>query len=691
MKIAYTYNIQSTTLTNKTSVDRSETPDVITTALEDSGHEVQGIDCSDSLASVIQKLEACAPDIIFNTAIGNRGRMCEAFYPSLFEELNIPFAGSDTHTLTVALDKSLTKTILAKHGVDTPRSILLHNNNMNEVLETNIGLSYPIIVKPNYEGSSKGITRDSVVANSKELLPVLRKALRDYPEGVLLEEFVDGVDISVCYISNVGHDNGLLVPVQYLVEPTLDNPYNVYDYKLKLIEPKGVSLHCPADIPRDLAARARAISHTVIKVLNIQDMACIDYRITENGRIYLLEANALPSLQKNSPLMTAAIHQGMNTKRTIESILHAAAIRAGIATKGELGIRRSRKKSKSVRIGFTYNIRRNNIDDTQAEWDLPETIAAISSALRQLGHVVVHLEATQDLPRVLAESEVDCVFNIAEGVEGRNREAQVPALCELLRIPYIGSDSATLAITLDKALAKKVLIQHDILTPAFQVMETGRERLNPDLKFPLIVKPNTEGSSKGINATSVVDNEEDLRITVKDVIANYRQPVLVEEYVVGREFTVGLLGDKRPRVLPPMEIRFIDQTNERPVYNYAIKQNWKEHVYYECPAKVDAAELKSIEKIAKATFWALDCRDVARIDLRVTDNGTIYVIEINPLPGLTPAYSDLVLIAQAAGMDYNTLIGEIIETGLRRFRRGKRDNGNTDARLSGRHTTETFA
>src|SRR5207245_11213065 len=186
----------------------------------------------------------------------------------------------------------------------------------------------------------------------------------------------------------------------------------------------------------------------------------------------------------------------------------------------------------------------------------PGTVEAIRLAIERSGHSVVPLEANTEFPRLLAEAKPDLVFNIAEGVVGRNREGVVPALCELLGIPYTGSDSATLAIALDKALGKKVLLQHDILTPKFQVMESARERLSPDMKFPLIVKPNAEGSSKGIGSTSVVDNEDELREKVKELIERYRQPALVEEYIAGREFTVGLLGDKRPRVLPPMEIKF---------------------------------------------------------------------------------------------------------------------------------------
>jgi D-alanine-D-alanine ligase len=248
----------------------------------------------------------------------------------------------------------------------------------------------------------------------------------------------------------------------------------------------------------------------------------------------------------------------------------------------------------------------------------------------------------------------------------------VPALCELLGIPYTGSDSATLAIALDKALGKKVLLQHDILTPKFQLMESARERVIQDMKYPLIVKPNAEGSSKGIGSTSIVDNEEDLRAAVKECVERYRQPALVEEYIAGREFTVGLLGDKRPRVLPPMEIKF-KKSDPRPVYDYTVKQDWEEYVYYECPAKLSEAELKAMEKIARATFWALDCRDVARVDMRMDAEGRIYVLEVNPLPGLTPDYSDLVLIAKASGMEYDQLIAEIMQGGLRRMREKKRE------------------
>jgi D-alanine-D-alanine ligase len=279
------------------------------------------------------------------------------------------------------------------------------------------------------------------------------------------------------------------------------------------------------------------------------------------------------------------------------------------------------------------------------------------------------------------ESGVDLVFNIAEGLAGRNREAAVPALCELCGIPYTGSDSATLALALDKALTKRILKQHGILTPEFQVMMTGREKLSPTLRYPLIVKPNAEGSSKGVAAKGVVDDETSLRAAVKELIDKYRQPALIEEYIPGREFTVGLLGDRRPRVLPPMEVVFHDKANDRPVYDYAIKQEWEKHVHYDCPAVLTPTEAKAVERAARETFVALDCRDVARVDLRMNAKGEVYVLEVNPLPGLTPGYSDLVLITQAAGIEYRTLIAEILAGGLKRLREKRREAAPRDEKI----------
>jgi len=683
MKVAFTHNLRLTDVRDsekEAEFDSPETIGAIAAALEAAGHEVEKVEVSGPASNLLERLEAIDPDIVFNTAEGTSGRLREALYPALFDEMGVPFSGSDAYTNAITLDKWLTKLVVAKAGVDTPRACLVTARSLEQVMERGSGLAFPVIVKPNYEGSSKGIYStgaqnapiSSVIKEPRELVASLRAALRAYPDGVLVEEYIEGTDVSVGYIDGVGHDDGLLTPVELALDPSAERPFNIYDYRLKNVEPQKAQFRCPASIPRDVAARLRQIAAEVVRVLGVRDVARLDFRIAPDGRIYLLEANALPSLAPNSSLFVAASQIGLTYNATIQAILNAAALRAGIATASQLGVPKRSGRSNPIRIGFTYNVKRAKDSDEQAEWDPPETIIAIANALARQGHIVVHLEATPDLPRVLAEADVDLIFNIAEGVEGRNREAQVPALCELLGIPYTGSDSATLAIALDKALCKKVLMQHDILTPRFQLMESPRERLSPDMRFPLIVKPNAEGSSKGIGSTSVVDTEDDMRAAVRQIVERYRQPALVEEYIAGREFTVGLLGDKRPRVLPPMEIRFKNAEVERPVYDYGVKQEWEQHVYYECPAKLTEAELKAIEKITRATFWALDCRDVARVDLRMDAEGRIYVLEVNPLPGLTPDYSDLVLIAKAVGIEYDALIQEIMVGGLRRMREKRR-------------------
>jgi D-alanine-D-alanine ligase len=674
VKIAFTHNLRLTDSEDEAEFDTVETVDAIAGALRGGGHEVEKIEVTGPASHLAARIESYGPDLIFNTAEGRRGRTREAFYPALFEELGFPYTGSDAYGMTVTLDKWMTKLILGAQGIDTPRGRLVVPDDLRRMREIGLaGLSFPVIVKPNYEGSSKGIGDDAIARDGRALAEMLPKALRRYPAGLIVEEFIPGNDVTVPFIEGLG-DEGVLLPVDYVIDPGARSRFNIYDYRLKSTESSRVAVRCPPDLPRDVVSRLRGISKLAARTLGIRDLGRIDFRLAEDGRIYLLEVNALPSLERGASTFAAAAREGLDYDGALSAIVASAARRQGLTV--PVGARR-RKPPEPLRIGFTYNIKRVDTkggNDSEAEYDAPETIDAIREALESYGHVVVPLEATPDLPRQFMDSPVDLIFNIAEGVAGRNREAAVPALCELMGIPYTGSDAATLSIALDKALSKRVLRQHGILTAEFQEMETGRERLNPKLKFPLIVKPNQEGSSKGVSAhASVCDNEESLRAVVKELIDRYRQPALIEDYISGREFTVGLLGDKRPRVLPPMEILFKDKANPRPVYDFQIKQEWEKHVYYECPAKLSPSELKGIERVCRETFIALDCRDVARVDLRMNARGEFYVIEVNPLPGLTPNYSDLCLIATAANIDYRSLIGEILAGGLKRLREKRRN------------------
>lgn len=331
-------------------------------------------------------------------------------------------------------------------------------------------------------------------------------------------------------------------------------------------------------------------------------------------------------------------------------------------------------KKEKLRVGFTYNEKRivPGVDpstDQEAEFDSPKTLNAIREALRSLGHEVIDLEAVPQLPRLLSESPVDVVFNIAEGIKGRNREVQVPALLELLGIPYTGSDPTTLAIALDKGLAKRIVASQGVRTAPFVTLSTGHEKIPANLHYPLVVKPVAEGSSKGVLKTCVVHDLKQLREQAAYLIKKHKQPVLAEEFLSGREFTVGILGSSsRPHILPPMEIVFHSKAGDFPVYAYEHKLDTNDEVRYETKPELSPELLKDLEQTALRAFRALGCRDVSRVDLRLNLEGQACFMECNPLPGLTPGWSDLCLITDAAGMSYAQLIEEILKPAIQRLK-----------------------
>jgi D-alanine-D-alanine ligase len=664
MRIALTHNLKLTQDAADAEFDSPETVDAVTAALTSLGHVVEKVEVGGPASHLVARLEAFGPDLVFNTAEGRTGRAREAFYPALFEQLGIPYTGSDAYTCTVTLDKQLTKLVVAQYGVDVPPGRVVRS--LEEIQAGPVFL--PVLIKPNHEGSSKFIHDDAVVTDRGELRKVVERALKEYPEGVLLEQFIPGRDVTVDFLEG---PLGVLDPVDYVVDPSYKRKYGLYDFRLKNELRHLVTARCPAQLPFDVQARIQAVARTVFRALGIRDTARVDFRLGDDGRLYFVECNALPSLAKDASLFAAARREGLDHAGVIQAIVKSALLRAGLWKEvPEATV----KRKQTLRVGFAYNVKRvqpsrdGTAGDEEAEFDSPKTLDAIAEAIESYGHEVVRLEANADLPRIVLANPVDVVFNIAEGFGGRTREAMVPAMLELLGVAYTGSDAATLAVALDKALAKRVLKQANIPTPNFMVMSTGKERVDKTLRFPLIVKPNAEGTSKGIGPTSVVDNEEQLRDRARDLVERYGGRALVEEYISGREFTIGLLGDDPPKVLPPMEIVFTDPTVTRPLYDFAIKQDWNKHVQYVCPAQLPPAMLKNLEKVARDTFEALDCRDVARVDVRLSADGTPYVLEVNPLPGLTPDFSDLVLIGKAAGLDYRTLIGEILAGAIRRFR-----------------------
>ncbi len=667
MRIALTHNLRIANSEEEAEFDTRETIAAISGALSRAGHRVEPFDVTGPASLLVTRLEAFAPDLAFNLAEGHRGKTRRAFYPALFEELGIPSTGSDAYTLCVTLDKALTKKQLAGWGVPSPQGRFMtaatrRSGGLDE-------LPFPVLVKPNFEGSSKGIWPDSVVEDPIALDRTLTRLLATYPDGALVERYVPGVDVRMIHVEGLPP----LPPVEIVVDPGYARAHDIVDYKLANGDTGMLRRRAPAKLPPPVQDRLREIFDRAFSALGLRDVAALDFRIGPDGEVFFLSATAIPSLAPDGALFAATRAVGFDFDATVIAILRSAAARHGLTPLFDASkSRAARPRRASLRVGLAFNMKRIEShagDDREAEYDAPETIQALTDAIESHGHVVVPLEATPEFPRALTSSNVDVVFNIAEGMAGRSREAQVPSLCELLGVPYTGSDSATLSICLDKSLAKRLLV--DVDTPAFQVLATGREKLSSRLRYPVIVKPNQEGTSKGITDKSVCDDESEVRRVARELIARYGQPALVEEYIFGRELTVGLLGERRPRVLPPMEVVFLSQ-GERPVYDYVCKQDWQSHVRYECPAKLTKDELRAVERACRATFMTLGCRDVARIDLRLTPDGRVYVIEVNPLPGLTPNYSDLCLIANGTGMDYRTLIGEILSGGIKRWQARQR-------------------
>jgi D-alanine-D-alanine ligase len=315
---------------------------------------------------------------------------------------------------------------------------------------------------------------------------------------------------------------------------------------------------------------------------------------------------------------------------------------------------------------------RESGDDTFAEFDAPSTVLAIRSALLRYCDSVDVVEADEDAYEKLKKGNFDLAFNIAEGIRGEAREAQIPAMLEMLGIPYSGSGVTTLAITLDKRRTKEVLVANGIRTPRFQLLTRGGD-LSIDLKFPLFLKPNGEGSSRGITARSLVKTNEELEEVASEMAARYRQPVLVEEYLTGREFTVGLLGNP-PEVLPVVEVGFEALPDGAPRFDcYEVKWIYDSlDAGYDttvCPAHLDDDLSSRIEDVAKRTFEALEVRDLCRLDLRLDGDGEPSVFDVNALPGLIPdpaENSRFPKAAYAAGYSYEELIGRVFNAALRR-------------------------
>jgi D-alanine-D-alanine ligase len=351
--------------------------------------------------------------------------------------------------------------------------------------------------------------------------------------------------------------------------------------------------------------------------------------------------------------------------------------------------------SYSMRVALLANLIKNAPTwpgmpaDRWDDLDSEETINAILAAIESRGHETTFLEGDLTLFDTLPKLKPDICFNICEGHWGDSREAQVPAILEMLRLPYTGAGLLTLALALDKPMTKRVLSYHDLPTPPFQVFERDHEPLDPEMTFPMFAKPSREGTGMGVSAESIVRDEAQLRVQLKRLLEKYDQPVLVERFIEGRELTVGVVGNLTGPVarrlpddpearrisrglhfFPPLEVDMTRYPEEEAgVYTSRIKTELVHEFHYICPAPMPDDLLEDLNWLTAATFRITGCCDVGRVDFRLDshNNNKPYILEINPLPGLNPEYSDLPLEARADGWTFEALVNRILDEAIDRY------------------------
>jgi len=317
---------------------------------------------------------------------------------------------------------------------------------------------------------------------------------------------------------------------------------------------------------------------------------------------------------------------------------------------------------------MTYNaksefvLKPDDPPDLNAEFDHDDTIAVIEDALKGAGHEVVRIGGARQLLERRGQLNVDIVFNIAEGYEGRNRESQVPILLEMMRMPFVGADGLTLSLTLDKVLTKKVLIAEGIPTPRYVEVSDPDKLWQVDLSYPLIVKLRYEGSSKGLSDKSLVDTPQELKRQVRWLMDTYKDAsVFIEEFIEGEEFTVAIVGNDSPEVYPVCQIVLDGQTNlGRKFFTFAYLRAGSDYL---CPAHIPEVLARKMQELALRTYQTVECRDFGRVDFRVDWKGHPYVLEINPLPSLST--EDVFnYVAKTRGMTHDQMIAHILDAAL---------------------------
>jgi len=312
-------------------------------------------------------------------------------------------------------------------------------------------------------------------------------------------------------------------------------------------------------------------------------------------------------------------------------------------------------------VVYTVEDQPNRTANPHGDEQLNKTNMALKEAVEALGYEALMIPGDYNLLNTLKELKPDVIFNNCTGIHDKSSQPQVAGMLELSGIPFTGSGQMAHILALYKPLTKKILMFHNVSTPKFIVVEPGGTLDTTGLQYPAIVKPEHEGSSIGITQKSVVHNEAELKEAVDYVIENFAQPALVEEYISGREFTVGILGGDQPKIIPPVEIVF---TQDKAFYSTAVKA--QDLVETKVPTEIEPELYSRIEKEVLDAFRVLGCRDYSRIDVRVDDKGVPYVIDVNTLPGMEPLYSDYPKACKVMGLEYHQLVGHLLNCALQR-------------------------
>ena len=336
---------------------------------------------------------------------------------------------------------------------------------------------------------------------------------------------------------------------------------------------------------------------------------------------------------------------------------------------------RWRSKTATLRIALLINLARNAPPlhdnapfDILAELDADKNVEAYANAMRERHYEVLIQEGNAHLAEWLENVQPDICFNTCEGFVGESREAQVPAILEMLGLPYTGPTPLAAAITHDKPTTQRILSCYGLPVPCFQEFTSPNNKLRADMRFPLFIKPAHEGTGMGIHNDSIVRDEKHLRDRVAYVVDTYRQPAMVESYIEGKDITCGLVGNGDDvHFFPITEVDFSNYPAElEPIYGVLQKVDYADYYKNKCPAPLGERLTEQIRQLTHKVFTTTGCRDFARVDFRMTDDGQPYILEINGLPGITPV-SDLTLMAQAEGWTHSDLVRAVLDAGLKRY------------------------